>query len=398
MTIRLVAEGWDQEFTEALDVDAKELRIICPFVKADVIECLLARQPGKVQVITRFNLADFAEGVSDVTALQKLLEAGARVRGIRNLHAKLYVFGTSRAIITSANLTRAALTRNLEFGVIADDKVTIRKCRSYFDDLWCAGNDAQLDEVKAWEETVMDHRLGGGRSYKTPCLGDFGADAGIEDPPTTHGVSVAVANASQAFVKFLGKSSSRIPLSTLVFEEVKKDGCHWAAHYPASKRPKSVRDGDIIFMGRFTKDPNDIRVFGRATGMKHKPGRDDATAADIEKRPWKKDYPRYVRVYHAEFVAGRMRNGVSLNELMDALGPDSFASTQINVSRGEGNTNPRRAYPQQAAVKLSPDGFSWLSVRLQEAFETYGKISKARLDKLDWPDASILSSLEEVSE
>ena len=35
----------------------------------------------------------------------------ARVRGVRNLHAKLYIFGESRAIITSCNLTEAALTR-----------------------------------------------------------------------------------------------------------------------------------------------------------------------------------------------------------------------------------------------------------------------------------------------
>ena len=43
--------------------------------------------PGNVQVITRFNLADFAEGVSDIEALRLLLDAGADIRGIRSLHA-----------------------------------------------------------------------------------------------------------------------------------------------------------------------------------------------------------------------------------------------------------------------------------------------------------------------
>ena len=38
-------------------------------------------------MITRFNLADFAEGVSDIEALRLLLDAGANIRGIRNLHA-----------------------------------------------------------------------------------------------------------------------------------------------------------------------------------------------------------------------------------------------------------------------------------------------------------------------
>ena len=30
---------------------------------------------------------------------------GAQIRGVRHLHAKLYLLGASRAIVTSANLT-----------------------------------------------------------------------------------------------------------------------------------------------------------------------------------------------------------------------------------------------------------------------------------------------------
>ena len=116
MTIRLIDGGWGKEFADALRVDASELRIICPFIKLGALESLLSHQPSKVQVITRFNLADFAEGVSDVAGLRKLLDSGASVRGVRNLHAKLYLFGESRAMITSANLTSAALGWNHEFG------------------------------------------------------------------------------------------------------------------------------------------------------------------------------------------------------------------------------------------------------------------------------------------
>jgi hypothetical protein len=38
----------------------------------------------------------------------------------------------------------------------------------------------------------------------------------------------------------------------------------------------------------------------------------------------------YIRVHHAEFVAGTIGNGVSLNELMDELG-QSFMATQRNA-------------------------------------------------------------------
>ena len=392
MAIRLIDEGWDKEFAEALSADAGELRIICPFMKVSVLESLLGYRPDSVQVITRFNLPDFAEGVSDVAALRKLVDTDAKVRGVRNLHAKLYLFGASRAIITSANLTKAALSRNYEFGMVAEDATIIADCRAYFDKLWQrAGNNLRRDQVDAWDETVTAHRLRGGRLNQTAGLDDFGVDAGFADPPPAR-VPTVVADASQAFVKLLGKADNRIPLSSCIIDELEGAGCHWAAYYPRAKRPRSVRNDDVIFMGQLTLNPDDIRIFGRAIEMKYELGRDDATAADITRRPWKKDWPRYIRVRQAEFVAGTMENGISLNELMEALSADSLASTQLNVARCEGNINPRRAYSQQAAVKLSDEGRSWLDERLQVAFEAHGKITQDALDKLDWPDLPTLTS------
>lgn len=139
-----------------------------------------------------------------------------------------------------------------------------------------------------------------------------------------------------------------------------------------------------MFIACLTDEP-DIRIFGRAIGMKYQQGRDDATPEDIQSRPWKKNWPRYVRVHHAEFVAGAMSNGVSLKKLMDTLERDSFVSTQRNAQSGQGNTNPRRAYLQQPAVELSSKGFSWLSEQLQAAFGEHGKVPQGTLDQLDWP-------------
>lgn len=194
-----------------------------------------------------------------------------------------------------------------------------------------------------------------------------------------------MADARQAFVKFLGEGDNRVPLSFNTIEEIERSGCHWAVAYPASKRPRGVQDDAIMFVARLTRDPNDIRIFGRSVGMRHQPGRDDATAADIELRPWKEKWPRYIRVHHAEFVAGRMENGVSLNELMCTLGSDSFAPTQRNALRGKGNKDPRKAYRQQAAVELSAEGLSWLGQRLQAAFDEHGMVPRDTLDQLDWP-------------
>jgi hypothetical protein len=122
--------------------------------------------------------------------------------------------------------------------------------------------------------------------------------------------------------------------------------------------------------------------------MRYVPGRDDATPADIAVRSWKQTWPRYVRVHHAEFVSGSMRNGVSLRELMDALKAQAFAATQRNAARGTGNTDPRKAYRQQAAVKLTSGGARWLRDRLERAFTRHGKVTPAQLGALDWPSVS----------
>jgi hypothetical protein len=140
-----------------------------------------------------------------------------------------------------------------------------------------------------------------------------------------------------------------------------------------------------MFMGRLVDSPNDIVIYGRAVGMHHEPGRDDATESDKRLRIWKEKWPHYVRVHHAEFLAGSLSNGVSLNKLMNALKSNAFLPTQRNAIRGQGNTNPRKAYMQQPGVELSPQGLAWLNDQLQRAYARHGKLSPTELDQLDWP-------------
>ena len=120
MSFRLVDAGRDKELEGALLVDHSAVQIVCPFIKQRTAERLLKHgKPAALQIITRFNLDDFGAGVSDLSALRLLLANGAQIRGVRHLHAKLYLLGASRAIVTSANLTEAGLLRNHELGFVA---------------------------------------------------------------------------------------------------------------------------------------------------------------------------------------------------------------------------------------------------------------------------------------
>lgn len=387
MTTRLVDRDWRSELDIAARGGGDRLRIISPFIKLRALEPLLTGPWRSIQVITRFNLDDFASGVSDLSALRCLLAAKAQVRGIRGLHAKVYLFGDRRAIVTSANLTQSGLDGNHEFGLVSTEDVVLDSASRYFEDLWGrGGQDLPPSTVEDWEAVVQRHLISGAPAGG-PKLGDHGAIVDLSAlTPTT---SARFGESSQAFVKFLGEGRNRATEDQSVFEEILSSGCHWALGYPTNKRPRRVQDGAILFIARLVQSPARMRVFGRATGMKHVPGRDDATADDIAARAWKADWPRYVRVHHAEFVAGELRNGVSFEELMDTLGANAFAATQRNSKAGAGNQEPRRAYLRAAGVELTPQAAAWLNRRLDEAMDRHGRLPAGQLAKLDWPASTI---------
>ena len=386
MSFRLVSEHWGTELENALRRDRSELRIVSPFIKHRALQRLLAHRPEHVRVVTRFDLNDFASCVSDVDALRTLLECRAAVRGVRALHAKLYVFGDSVAVVTSANLTVAGLDTNPEFGTVTEDPAAVRCCRAYFDELWHrARDDLRLAQVDRWSADLARYLATGAGRAGSRSLPDHGVDAGQPAPSRVLTPSVFT-DADRAIVKFHGRGDARAKPSRTTIQEVAGSGCHWAVCYPHYKRPTSLREGTTVFIACLTAEEARSRVFGRAVGIAYQGHRDVATPADIERRPWKAEYPHYIRVHHAEFVAGELRDAVSLEDMMEDLGTDAFVTTQERANRGETDINVRLSVRRQAYARLTPQGRDWLNERLEAAFDTHGKIPRSTLSALDWPD------------
>lgn len=385
-SFRLIDRGWDTELGDAVALGCAELRVVSPFIKLRAAQRLIAEKPAaRIRVITRFHPGEMLAGVNDTAALRALLDAGAEIRGVRGLHAKVYVFGDERAIVTSANLTEAALRRNHEFGFVTSEKPIVRRCTDYFEQLWNrAGANLDLTRLEGWEAKIKAAALAGGRPSNGNGLSDDGTDAGSDFPGVTN--SIVPITSSQAFVKFFGQGHDREPWNMAVLDEVVSSGSHWACTYPRRRRPRAVQDGDVMFMGRLVANPHDTVIYGRAIALQHVEGRDDAAPDDIVERDWKARWPAYIRVHSAEFVAGTLQNGVKLSELMDRFGPDAFASTQRNSrAKNDENTDPRLSLMQKPHVQLTPESFGWLEERLQKAFEAHGKLSAEELGKLDWP-------------
>lgn len=108
------------------------------------------------------------------------------------------------------------------------------------------------------------------------------------------------------FVKFFGQGSNRSPRERMVPDAVKTSGSHRICTYPRGRRPRAVRDGDVMFMGHLVSGPNDIRVYGRAVARAYEEGRDDASAEDIARRPWLERWPHFIQVRDLEFVDGTL--------------------------------------------------------------------------------------------
>lgn len=385
--IRLVDTGWDHELDSALQADHSALRIVCPFIKLRTAERLLRLGvPSPLLVLTRFRGNDFYDGVSDLDALRLLLEHGAIIRGVRHLHAKLYLFGDTRALITSANLTEAALLKNLEFGCAVDEPRMLSTCLQYFNGLWQrAQHDLTLSAVDTMATRVNTALASGTPRHTVAGLPDEGEDLKLLAPPDDS--YPWLESSGQAIVKFFGGMKDRWDRKKSIIDHLFASGSHWGCAYANNKPYKKVQDGTVIFIGRVVKNSRDIKIIGRCSGLQYQPVRDDASPKDIALRPSLVKRPRIIRVHSPEYVQGIVDNGVSLYDLMKHVGAPIFASTLQNSLSGTGNTDPFKAYQRSSHIELSSEGFARLNGALEAQFARHGKLQEThlRLLNLDWP-------------
>ena len=369
---RLVSEGWDKEVINARQANPDGLRVVCPFIKEAALSRILDVGAGQVEVVTRFDLNCYYEGVSDLDALGVLLAADAKVRGIKGLHSKLYLFGATSAIATSANVTDAGMLRNHEFGFVSDDRDVVVACQTYFDQLWRrAGENLTARQLEEWRQLVAAARRKGGGGAR-PRLPDHGARGG--NGPLAVPASREVTYANQAFLKFLGTSDQRSPRDLGIADMVAESGCALACTYPTNQRPRQIEDGDVLYMARIAAAPEDFLIFGYATGWRHRDEEDVATADEITVRPWKARYKNYIRVHDAHFVDAQLGVGVSMAEMLRALGSDAWRSTQDNVRHGHGNIDPFASYLRKPGMQLTDISRRWIHARLERLLQVHGEV------------------------
>lgn len=161
--VELYRSPWRDEFEQALRSVRHHLMIVAPYItkrEAEMVRRKLKEQQNEVSIrtLTSLNIESVLAGALDVAALKVLanVSASSEVITLPRLHAKIYVFDESRAVVGSANLTTSALDSNFEYGVALTDSSLIQQVIADVKAYARLGSEVQKENIAELSATVDD--------------------------------------------------------------------------------------------------------------------------------------------------------------------------------------------------------------------------------------------------
>ncbi len=163
--IELYRSPWRHHFERALDDVRSELIIASPFIKKSEAEYVCGRLLSHgssikphVRVITDLRTESVLGGSLDMEALKTFrdLMDGSEIFTLPHLHAKVYIFDGSFAVIGSANLTRSGLDSNYEYGVGIHDLALVYRIKADMDSYARIGNVLGRQQIDELSEVASD--------------------------------------------------------------------------------------------------------------------------------------------------------------------------------------------------------------------------------------------------
>jgi HKD family nuclease len=135
--IETINNPWNKKLLSYVSNATSDIKICCPFIKLNVLKEIYNNKNDNVEfdLITRFKIANFYNQVSDIDAIDYMLDKKDSIKAYQMLHAKIFIFDQKFVIITSANLTMQGLTKNFEYGILTDEKSIVSKVCEDFDNL-----------------------------------------------------------------------------------------------------------------------------------------------------------------------------------------------------------------------------------------------------------------------
>ncbi len=141
-TIELLGRTWYSELARLVSETENDLVICSPFVGSAGVELVLKHLPtqfqcrGELLFVTNLSTRNMIQSVTDPRAVLSLATSTQRssVVHLPGVHSKVYISDSSKAIVTSGNLTAGGLYRNLESGVLVTDRDFVDRLRNQMDE------------------------------------------------------------------------------------------------------------------------------------------------------------------------------------------------------------------------------------------------------------------------
>jgi hypothetical protein len=341
--------------------------LLSPYLTSDGAEEFidLVDNDKDVRLITRLNDRDILSGVLDPDAIANIQDAGAKVRFHNyRLHAKLWVF-EDQAITGSANLTKQALSENIELMVIHQGSSSSLLADD-FSNLWqrLRHNTKTSDELRAIAERLRNNPTR--RRFQQVAAHNGLIDYGGSGVSNESSPQVG----SGFWLKINGLRSDRIDMNEDLREDYQFEG---GQTFPGPKqRPRGLREGDLVILSRIG-DKNgrpDRCIYGRGI-------------VDVAHRQGIDEVPSWLRRVmgaseYREYQVDRWPNIVWLRDvqLVDGTAADCPWLSDLNQEQ--------LIVGQKSHLAITEEQAMILERALEQVFDTVGCIQLERPEGIWW--------------
>lgn len=162
--MNLIKSPWSDVFSEFGRSVQSQAILAAPFIGsgplADLANSFDSANPPRVELITNLSTDSLLQGTVDSGAIANFCRSlpDVAVRHLPGLHAKVYVTDNHSAIITSGNLTRAALNRNYEYGIRITEQDLVRQITDDVQEYASLGSQVTLVELDELTEIAKSFR------------------------------------------------------------------------------------------------------------------------------------------------------------------------------------------------------------------------------------------------
>ena len=150
--MRILTTPWKNELLELVSTTKKSIKIISPYIKENICQALLLQKQSraKFELITTFKFSSFCSGQSDLSALEKIINANGKIKIHPRIHSNVFLFDDKKAIISSANLSDRGLLTNYELGILLDEKTVVAQVVAEYNAI------AKHEETRAVKKTDIE--------------------------------------------------------------------------------------------------------------------------------------------------------------------------------------------------------------------------------------------------